>query len=881
MKSFDTTPGEVVSDELDQGLPGTANSTSQTQLSDARVNGSENGTVTRRVSEEAGTVAVVDVDEVSETQSEIADVSEVGVVPETELVPEVTSAEVMPASEEQTPPDEQAEEQEPGADVPGNWLTRDRLIGWLPYGAVVLLGALLRFWDLGAKPLHHDESLHAYFALGLLHNLQHWGWCIGLNNPPAGYSCYTYDPLLHGPFQFHAIALVYQISQWLGAPDNGVNTTTVRIAAALLGTVLIALPYFLRDYLGRLGTWLAMFCLAVSPSMVYFSRFAREDIYMACFTLLLVVAVGRYIRTRKMYWLLLAAAGFVLSYATSEATFLTIAIFGSFLGALIVWEIGAKFRLQERVASTTAGRYLPRTFGIFAVLVYFIIVGIAAKFFFGLLSTLSTYINANNNVANVDLSNLETATVKTIPWLGILLGLYIFSILVREMYGNPPTEGRHGLARLVNRRQPVLDTILTMSWTHWFFALILGWAIFVFLFSVVFTNIAGGIGDGIWKGLYYWLEQQNVARGGQPWYYYLMVIPLYEQIGVVFAVVGIIRSFMRPSAFRLFLVYWFLGNFFIYSWAGEKMPWLTIFITMPMMLLAAIGLEPCIRTCYELGRDLLSRRRAAATIAPIADELEATDEVGERVEERELVLARSGSLTRNHPPISTWKAALGIFGTVMALLLLAPTIHNMYELAYIHPADGPYEMMVYVQTTNDVTTVMNHIDEIDQKDFSGNHQMRIAITSDATWPFAWYLRDYPNLCYGYPASCPTWKDNVPVVIAGGDDPYGDISNFAPAKGNYLYHLYQMRSWWDEGYKLPACVGQQKPGFTCADPSQGSGVGPGLWLSYGDTPPLGAKFNLSLATQRIWNWWWNRVPFGSTTGAYDMELFVQKNLGVNP
>jgi uncharacterized protein (TIGR03663 family) len=156
----------------------------------------------------------------------------------------------------------------------------------------------------------------------------------------------------------------------LGAPDNGVNTTTVRIAAALLGSVLVGLPYFLRDYLGKFGAWIACLLLAISPSMVYFSRFAREDIYMACFTLLMVVAVARYMRERKMRWIVLAAGGFALSYATSEATFLTIAVFGSFLGALLVWEIGSKFRLRERLANQNTARFLPHTFAPVTVLAY-------------------------------------------------------------------------------------------------------------------------------------------------------------------------------------------------------------------------------------------------------------------------------------------------------------------------------------------------------------------------------------------------------------------------------------------------------------------------------------------------------------------------------
>src|SRR5579885_1419605 len=114
--------------------------------------------------------------------------------------------------------------------------TRGQLIAWSPYLAVVLLGAILRFWGLGDKPLHHDESLHAYFSLQLLHDLENWIGCYA-----PGASCYQYNPLLHGPFQFHLIALVYRISQLLGAPDNGVNTTTVRIGAATLGSAIVIL----------------------------------------------------------------------------------------------------------------------------------------------------------------------------------------------------------------------------------------------------------------------------------------------------------------------------------------------------------------------------------------------------------------------------------------------------------------------------------------------------------------------------------------------------------------------------------------------------------------------------------------------------------------
>src|SRR5205807_9244724 len=91
--------------------------------------------------------------------------------------------------------------------------SREWILTAIAFWGIVLLGAVLRFWGLGDKPLHHDESVHGYFALQLMNDLL----------------SYQYKPIWHGPFQFNIIAFVYKISQLLGAPDHGVNTTTVRV----------------------------------------------------------------------------------------------------------------------------------------------------------------------------------------------------------------------------------------------------------------------------------------------------------------------------------------------------------------------------------------------------------------------------------------------------------------------------------------------------------------------------------------------------------------------------------------------------------------------------------------------------------------------------
>src|SRR3990172_1021572 len=47
---------------------------------------------------------------------------------------------------------------------------------------------------------------------------------------------------------------------------------------------------------------------------------------------------------------------------------------------------------------------------------------------------------------------------------------------------------------------------------------------------------------------------------------------------------------VRGAMFERFLVFWAAGSIVAYSWVGEKMPWLSVHITLPVILLAAYTL---------------------------------------------------------------------------------------------------------------------------------------------------------------------------------------------------------------------------------------------------------------------------------------------------
>ncbi len=610
---------------------------------------------------------------------------------------------------------------------------------------IIVLATVLRFWGLGDKPLHHDESMHAYYSLYFaLHPESYW-----------------YDPLLHGPFQFHAEAFVLNVILRFASllhvatasGDPWINDTTARILPATTGVVLVGLTYGLRRDLGRIGALVAAFLLAVSPSFVYFSRFLREDIYFTCFSYATVVFAIQFARRRTTPWLVATVAAFILAYATKEAIYLNTIVWVSFLVLLAVWELGHWVSARLPRLLTARERAF---FGHAAPVLLLGAVGSAvAGIGLHKVNQLSAQINSHTAQTDIQVARLENTTVTIVLWGSIVLALLVIGVLVKQIYFGGDDSAlmtshhiddaesgvddvrylrlRGGLAGLAERlnpeRQPFLRLMLSISWVSWFVAFVVGWVLFAALYWIVpsanspygVTNIAQGfqvgVGRGIWQGLYYWLQQQQVARGGQPWYYYLLLIPLYEQLAVVFGLAGVVLALARPTRFRLFLVYWFVVSLALYSWASEKMPWLSIHIVLPLMLLAAVTLEALIRNAV-----VMYRRRAAEGWTP-RDPLDAA----RRVAAESWATVRSG-----WPGVRAAGVVVGLMG---AVVLLIPMLYGMLVLTHPDAANGPHEMMVYVQTTPDVQRVMDKLAQADAKLYGGQHRLKIMVGQGEEWPF--------------------------------------------------------------------------------------------------------------------------------------------------
>ena len=172
---------------------------------------------------------------------------------------------------------------------------------------IFILTILLRFWQLDLKLLHHDEAIHSWFSYELLTK-----------------GTWVYDPSYHGPFLYYVTAGMFSLF--------GDSDLVSRILPSLFGTLLIPLVYCIYriGYIDKKQTLFAALFLALSPDMVYFSRFLRHDIFMLFFTLLLLVAVLYYFEYRQTRFAIIAALAMAGGLCCKEEMPIIILIFASF-----------------------------------------------------------------------------------------------------------------------------------------------------------------------------------------------------------------------------------------------------------------------------------------------------------------------------------------------------------------------------------------------------------------------------------------------------------------------------------------------------------------------------------------------------------------------
>jgi len=747
------------------------------------------------------------------------------------------------------------------------------------YALVFAAAVALRFWDLGSRALHHDESIHAQWSWGLLQGN------------------YRHSPIFHGPFYYHFQAAVFFLF--------GANDYTSRLSAALAGTAVVALPLLLRRRLGPVGTFAAVALIAFSPTLVYFSRFFREDIYMAAFTLVMVVAMWRYIDEGRSRWLYLFAAGFTGNVLTKEGSFLVFAAMLVYLDLYTAAILARRTlagrterflrddlaRLQaldlspaERAAAEDrlrAGAVLDTPMRRFALAVAFAPYAWVLAAFWPFLGPLRRRLDWGEELPRpadvlILLGTFCLPLLTPVARVTLLepLGILEKDRLSWEKSLQGPVAARDAVALLG------LFTVTTsmaafagLQWKPkvWGIAFGLSALVYLTLMTSLWTNLHGLI-SGPWGSLDYWYSQQDAHRGEQPWFYYYLLMFAYEFLPLALILFGGWWAVVRGDAFSRFLVTWLVGVWLALSWGAEKMPWLNTHIALPACLLAAW----CLQRAWDSWKDrppvsarVLTSLGSAALVAFGALLAIAYLPGGQAAALFRLALAAGAVavvvVIARGLGAGAWRpvAAVAIVGA------LAPfSFRTMVQAAY-ERGDVPKDLLVYTQSSPQLKDIADQINAL--ADATGlGYDLPIAVdtTDSFAWPWAWYLRDYRAVSYlDFSTGEPPGQYQVMLVAAGN---LGRIQDYLarPATTRYAAPVrYPHRWWYDETYKWAMAV---EKGQACT--SSSGNCGPFRLATW--------RHIWSGITERGWlNAWaryWRDHDPGRPPGSTDAYAFLPAN-----
>ncbi len=727
------------------------------------------------------------------------------------------------------------------------------------YLTILVLALFSRFYILGDRAISHDESIHTKFSWNLYHG-----------------DGFQHNPMMHGPFLFEVTALVYFLF--------GVSDFTARAFVALVGVALVMTPLLFRRWLGKYGAAAAALMLLLSPSITYYSRYIRHDAPVMLAAVLFLWTCLRYLEEGKSRWLYGLAATFALMYAIKEVAYIYTAIFGLllflpfawqvvrtrwarperfylFLGAmLLVLVMGAVFvfsfrgaqieemSLDEAGNTRVANVSIPAWGAIAAGIAFVTLIAAVIIIYHGVGEEQMAQIRLFDLLMVIGTLTLPLGSAFLIKFIArVDMGLF-YDALMNGSFGILPASTILSAALMLIAT--VMGAIFLGLWwdaSRWPTIGIIHYAIFFVTYTTFFTN-GLGILSGLVGSLAYWMAQQGVERGTQPWYYYLFIGPIYEYLPILFSVGSGVAALghiliprvepvssstsakhKKPPAvpppdthrlFPLILAGWTALSWMAYSYAGEKMPWLLVHIALPSIFLSAWGLGGLIarwaraRASWTweavlwvalpllLAASVLLVRGMAAYRAATADgipeagpTLDQLDALGQLIGAFLGILFFGGLGVKSILELGIGRALLSaLVESAVALALL--TLRTSVMLNFIN-YDLATEFLVYAHGTPDIKIALRQIEEISWRVTGSPHDVKVAYGEDGSWPFTWYMVHYPNAYFYSTSPDETTLLDCPVVIAGTPQ-YGVVEEILG--DDYIHFDYNYLWWPIEDYK---------------------------------------------------------------------------------
>jgi len=171
---------------------------------------------------------------------------------------------------------------------------------------VIFAGFALRLPRLAQRPMHTDEAVHAIKFGTLLEKNE-----------------YRYDPQeYHGPtLNYFTLIPALTVSP---KKLTEIDERFLRIVPVFFGMSLLLGLFLLTNGLSRSVVFFASLFLAVSPAMVFYSRYYIQEMLLVSFSFGVFVSGYRYVKSRNPAWAFFAGVFLGLMFATKETSILVI-----------------------------------------------------------------------------------------------------------------------------------------------------------------------------------------------------------------------------------------------------------------------------------------------------------------------------------------------------------------------------------------------------------------------------------------------------------------------------------------------------------------------------------------------------------------------------
>lgn len=183
---------------------------------------------------------------------------------------------------------------------------------------IILFALALRLPRLAQRPMHTDEAVHAIKFGRLLEQGEYF------------YDYHEY----HGPTlnYFSLIPAIFTSAKKL----TEISESSLRIVPVVFGVILILLLRWLVNGLGWPTILFAALFTAISPAMVYYSRYYIQEMLLVCFSLGAIAAGFRYLKSRQVKWVVVSGVFLGLMHATKETAIIAFGAMGLSL-LLVLW----------------------------------------------------------------------------------------------------------------------------------------------------------------------------------------------------------------------------------------------------------------------------------------------------------------------------------------------------------------------------------------------------------------------------------------------------------------------------------------------------------------------------------------------------------------